>query len=134
MSEQHIHKHEPETTTEVNAILGLNGEKKFADFDLPEFLVQSLEKSGIVNPSPVQEKSLPFSLKGQDILASAQTGTGKTIAFLLPIIARMLEDPESNALILAPTRELAVQVKEAAYKLLPKPSNIKTFQKNNNFY
>ena len=126
MSEQHIHKHEPETTTEVNAILGLNGEKKFADFDLPEFLVQSLEKSGIVNPSPVQEKSLPFSLKGQDILASAQTGTGKTIAFLLPIIARMLEDPESNALILAPTRELAVQVKEAAYKLLPKPSNIKT--------
>ena len=115
------------STNEINTeVLEVNNRKKFSDFEIPDFLVSSLESGGIVHPSPVQEKSLEFSLAGRDILASAQTGTGKTIAFLLPIIIRMLENPDSNALILAPTRELAVQVKEAAFKLLPKGSSIKT--------
>jgi superfamily II DNA/RNA helicase len=109
-----------------NELLITNTETKFSDFQIPEFLVSSLEKGGITNPSPVQEKAIPLALEGRDILASAQTGTGKTIAFLLPIITRMLESPESNALILAPTRELAVQVREAAFKLLPRESTIKS--------
>lgn len=107
-------------------LLEVSTATKFSDFDIPDFLVKSLERASIMHPSPVQERSLPFSLKGQDILASAQTGTGKTLAFLLPIVTRMLSSPESNALILAPTRELAVQVKDAAFKLLPKGSEIKT--------
>lgn len=106
-------------------LLSPNTQTKFSDFDIPDFLITSLEKGGITNPSPVQEKAIPIGLLGQDILASAQTGTGKTIAFLLPIITRMLQEPESNALILAPTRELAVQVKEAAFKLLPRDGGLK---------
>lgn len=99
---------------------------KFMDFDLPDFLTGNLEKGNIIHPSPVQEKSLPHSLEGKDILASAQTGTGKTLAFLLPIITRMMQNSESNCLIMAPTRELAMQVNEAAFRLLNKDIGIKT--------
>jgi ATP-dependent RNA helicase DeaD len=111
---------------ENQLIISTSTEVKFSDFQIPEFLVHSLQKSGITNPSPVQEKSIPLALEGKDILASAQTGTGKTIAFLLPIITRMIEDEESNAIVLAPTRELAVQVKESAFKLIPRESKMKT--------
>lgn len=114
------------STIQEDVLLQTDTSKKFSDFDIPNFLVQSLEKSGIINPSPVQEKSLPFSLVGQDILASAQTGTGKTIAFLLPVITRMLENPESNCLIMAPTRELAVQIRDSAIKLIPRDHKIRT--------
>jgi ATP-dependent RNA helicase DeaD len=111
---------------ENELIISTSTEVKFSDFKIPEFLVNSLEKTGITNPSPVQEKAIPLALEGKDILASAQTGTGKTIAFLIPIITRMIEDEEGNALILAPTRELAVQVKEAAFRLIPRESKMKT--------
>ena len=86
----------------------------FSSFSLPSFLNDSLKRLGIAIPTPIQEKAIPEGLKGHDILASAQTGTGKTIAYLLPLITNLMKDEKSKALILAPTRELAAQIQEAA--------------------
>jgi superfamily II DNA/RNA helicase len=89
----------------------------FSTFELPSFLSDSLKRLGISTPTPIQEKAIPEGLKGHDILASAQTGTGKTMAYLLPLITNLMKDPQSKALILAPTRELAAQIQEAARSL-----------------
>ena len=90
----------------------------FKSFGLPEFIIKSLTRMNITVPTPVQGKSIPPALEGRDILASAQTGTGKTIAYLLPVLANLQKDERSTALILAPTRELAAQIQEAARNLL----------------
>ncbi|OJW47936.1 MAG: hypothetical protein BGO67_08685 [Alphaproteobacteria bacterium 41-28] len=92
----------------------------FISFGLPSFLNESLEKMGITIPTPIQGKSIPPGLEGCDILASAQTGTGKTIAYLVPLITNLLNTPRSTALILAPTRELAAQIQTTARALLGK--------------
>jgi len=84
---------------------------------LPEFLRAALSRQGITEPTPVQSKSIPPALSGRDVLATAQTGTGKTLAFLLPLAARLTEHPDENALILSPTRELAQQTYEELSKL-----------------
>jgi len=76
-------------------------------------LLEGIEASGYENATPVQEQVIPLILNGKDIIASAQTGTGKTAAFLLPIINRLLasrHDDTVNALVIVPTRELAVQI------------------------
>ncbi|MCF7756970.1 DEAD/DEAH box helicase [Paenibacillus sp. FSL H8-0317] len=77
-----------------------------------------LKHQGIAVPTPVQERSIPVLLGGRDIIAEAQTGTGKTLAFLLPIIQKInVSDRSPQALIIAPTRELALQITEEAKKL-----------------
>ncbi len=76
---------------------------------LPEFLQMALTRQGIVSPTAVQTAAIPDILAGRDVLATAQTGTGKTLAFLLPLVARLSVCPTENALILSPTRELAEQ-------------------------
>lgn len=77
-----------------------------------------LKHQGITVPTPVQERSIPVLLGGNDIIAEAQTGTGKTLAFLLPIIQKInVSDRSPQALIIAPTRELALQITEEAKKL-----------------
>ena len=63
-------------------------------------------------PTPIQEEAIPLALKGSDILGSAQTGTGKTAAFAIPIIEGLQKDRNSLAVVLAPTRELAKQIKK----------------------
>lgn len=86
----------------------------FTNLGLPEALIKAIDHLGYETPSPIQEKAIPVLLEGGDILGQAQTGTGKTAAFALPMLARI--DPKSShtqALILAPTRELAIQVAEA---------------------
>jgi ATP-dependent RNA helicase DeaD len=86
----------------------------FADLQLPDELLQALEKVGYEKPSPIQAQSIPLLLEGHDLLGQAQTGTGKTAAFALPMLAQI--DPEATypqCLVLAPTRELAIQVAEA---------------------
>jgi len=86
----------------------------FKDLALPEPLLQALDKVGYEKPSPIQAKSIPLILEGHDLLGQAQTGTGKTAAFALPMLANI--DPSqqfTQLLVLAPTRELAIQVAEA---------------------
>ncbi|MCQ2410356.1 MAG: DEAD/DEAH box helicase [Elusimicrobiaceae bacterium] len=79
---------------------------------LPEFLQCALAQQGIVSPTPVQVAAIPQALAGRDVLATAQTGTGKTLAFLLPLAVRLAKQAGENALILSPTRELAQQTFE----------------------
>ncbi|MBP6858016.1 MAG: DEAD/DEAH box helicase [Candidatus Pacebacteria bacterium] len=84
----------------------------FTDFDIHETLSMNLIKKGIMHPSPIQDQSIPVALKGGDIIGIASTGTGKTAAFLIPIINKMVSDRNHKAMVLAPTRELAIQVQE----------------------
>ena len=90
----------------------------FADLDLPEQLQAGVRAAGFTSCTPIQAKSLPQALTGHDIAGQAQTGTGKTAAFLLAAFNRLLSSPapdagkpnDPRALIIAPTRELAVQI------------------------
>jgi superfamily II DNA/RNA helicase len=90
---------------------------EFSTFNIPEFLTSSLKLMGIVTPTPIQKSTIPIALEGRDVLASAQTGTGKTIAYLIPLLVNLAANPNAKAIILAPTRELAMQIKDAAGKL-----------------
>ncbi|MGC9184836.1 MAG: DEAD/DEAH box helicase [Thiomonas sp.] len=86
----------------------------FAELGLPEPLLQALRDVGYESPSPIQAATIPPLLAGRDVLGQAQTGTGKTAAFALPILARIdCNARHTQALVLAPTRELAIQVAEA---------------------
>ncbi|MGE0811251.1 MAG: DEAD/DEAH box helicase [Immundisolibacter sp.] len=89
-------------------------EPSFADLDLPPALQQAVSDLGYETPSPIQARIIPHLLAGRDVLGQAQTGTGKTAAFALPLLARIdPADPATQVLVLAPTRELALQVAEA---------------------
>jgi len=86
----------------------------FSDLGLPDALLRSLKQLGYETPSPIQAKAIPTVLDGKNIIGQAQTGTGKTAAFALPILAKIdLKQTSPQALVLAPTRELAIQVAEA---------------------
>jgi ATP-dependent RNA helicase RhlE len=93
----------------------------FSRFGLDPRLLQGVRALGFTQPTPIQAATIPAALKGQDVLGSAETGTGKTAAYLLPIMHRLLGEPTSprgiRALILVPTRELALQVAEQADQL-----------------
>ena len=99
--------------------------QNFADFDLPDELNRAIDDLAFTECTPVQTATLPYSIDGRDIIAQAQTGTGKTAAFLISIITYHLENPELKervagtpfALIIAPTRELVLQISEDAVKL-----------------
>lgn len=89
----------------------------FADLGLPEHLLQALAAVGYESPSPIQAATIPPLIAGRDVLGQAQTGTGKTAAFALPVLATIdLKQKHPQALVLAPTRELAIQVAEAFQK------------------
>jgi len=86
----------------------------FKTFDLPEALLRALTELGYEAPSPIQARTIPLLLEGRDVLGQAQTGTGKTAAFALPLLARLdLSRNRPQGLVLTPTRELAIQVAEA---------------------
>ncbi|HEY4432414.1 MAG TPA: DEAD/DEAH box helicase [Paenibacillus sp.] len=90
----------------------------FKDLGVSELLCTLLQGQGIVKPTPVQEEAIPPLVQGLDVIARAKTGTGKTLAFLLPIMDKIhTERAYPQALILAPTRELALQITEEARKL-----------------
>ena len=90
---------------------------KFADFPIENLLKNNLHKMGYENPSPIQDQSIPESLQGKDLVGIANTGTGKTAAFAIPILQKMLTQPNSKAIILAPTRELAEQIEQQFRKI-----------------
>ncbi|MFE4712162.1 DEAD/DEAH box helicase [Paenibacillus sp. NPDC056722] len=90
----------------------------FKDLGVSEVLTGLLQGQGIVQPTPVQQEAIPPVVQGLDVIARAKTGTGKTLAFLLPILDKIyVERAYPQALILAPTRELALQITEEARKL-----------------
>jgi len=103
---------------------------KFSGLGLPETLLRALDREGYQTPTPIQADAVPHLLKGRDLLGIAQTGTGKTAAFALPILARMIADRRrpapltARALVLAPTRELAAQIGESfrAYASFMRPA------------
>ncbi len=98
---------------------------KFSDLDLDEPLMQGIEAAGFSYCTPIQAETLPLALKGQDVLGQAQTGTGKTAAFLLAVLHDLLVNPadenrrrnQPRAIIIAPTRELAIQIHKDALPL-----------------
>ena len=95
----------------------------FDSFGLPELMLATLAREGLVSPTPIQEMSIPLLLEGRDLIGLAQTGTGKTAAFLLPLMthlgysAAVRAGQPPKALILAPTRELANQIEQNVSKL-----------------
>jgi ATP-dependent RNA helicase DeaD len=97
----------------------------FKTLSLPQPLMQALERMQFNAPTPVQAAAIPPAMEGRDILGSAQTGTGKTGAFGVPLVARLLSQPRGMALVLTPTRELAVQVMEALEQMLAFAPQIK---------
>lgn len=84
----------------------------FADFALVDGLKNNIVKKGYVTPTPIQDQAIPVILDGRDIVGIANTGTGKTAAFLLPLIHKVYNGVNEQVLILAPTRELAVQIND----------------------
>ena len=90
----------------------------FKELEISDNLINVLTKSGINTPTPIQEESIPYIKEGKDIIAEAQTGTGKTLAFLLPLFENIsLDDNFTQGLIITPTRELAIQITDVANKL-----------------
>lgn len=90
----------------------------FEEFGLSASVLESINKMGFVEASPIQKKAIPLILEGRDLLGQAQTGTGKTAAFGIPMAERLAADaPHVGALVLCPTRELAVQVAEELHEL-----------------
>ena len=92
--------------------------ENFNSLNLPVLLHESLKRMGFTTPTPIQAKSIPSALEGKDIIGSAQTGTGKTMAFLIPVVAQLLSSEHARALIMTPTRELATQIQKVMDELL----------------
>src|SRR5471032_3604746 len=86
----------------------------FTKFGLSPAVLEGVKAMGYVDPTPIQLRAIPLILSGKDVIGSAQTGTGKTAAFALPILSKLgAHEPRPRVLILEPTRELAAQVETA---------------------
>src|SRR6201984_756774 len=85
----------------------------FQDLGVQEAVVHGVQSLGFTEPTPIQEKCIPLILQGKDVVGSAQTGTGKTAAFALPVLTRLRKRGSPRCLVLEPTRELAIQVETA---------------------
>ena len=94
--------------------------KKFSDFNLISPILAALKNLNLSEPTPIQSLAIPLALEGRDLLGTAQTGTGKTFAFGIPLVNHLALNKESGALILTPTRELALQVLTALKSLTSK--------------
>ena len=93
---------------------------QFSEIPLCSVLQSNVARQGFIHPTPVQAAAIPPALEGRDVVATAQTGTGKTLAFLIPMLESFAAGPRSagiQALILNPTRELAIQTNEAMTQL-----------------
>ncbi|MAR14448.1 MAG: RNA helicase [Chloroflexi bacterium] len=92
---------------------------KFSELPLNNKLLSAISDMGYVNPTPIQEKAIPIALQGEDVLGLAQTGTGKTASFMLPILEKLSKGPlrKVRALVIAPTRELAEQIHQSSISL-----------------
>jgi len=109
---QFINKNPVDTAEEV-----YTPKHKFSTFGLNARLVKTITRMGIEVPSPIQDQIIPEILDGHDVIGLAETGTGKTAAFLVPLIEKTLSEYSRQTLILAPTRELAIQIEDELKKL-----------------
>ena len=92
--------------------------KNFSELNLNPSLMQSITRMHFKIPTPIQAQAIPPALIGKDVLGTAQTGTGKTLCYGIACINKLLNDKDSNALIICPTRELAVQVEDVLNGLI----------------
>ena len=97
----------------------------FKEFNFKDTLNQAIEAAGFKEPSPVQADAIPLILEGHDLIGQAQTGTGKTAAFGLPVIQQMSGNKGVEALVIVPTRELAMQVSDELFRF-GKTAGLKT--------
>lgn len=102
-----VRKAAPQTTQEKPVI-----SHTFSDFSITENLKINIQNKGYDMPTPIQDQTIPLILEGKDVIGIANTGTGKTGAFLIPLINKIVQNPTERVLIIAPTRELAVQIDE----------------------
>ena len=100
--------------------------ENFKLLKIEDSLKNSLNKMNFTKPTPIQSMAIPVALEGKDILGTAQTGTGKTLAFSIPLINKLILDKHAFALVMCPTRELATQVVEAIKSIISDKINIKT--------
>lgn len=91
-------------------------ENNFADFKIDQKIKKSIASHGYINPTPIQDKVIPLILEGKDVVGIANTGTGKTAAFLIPFINKILLNSREKVMIIAPTRELAIQIDDELKK------------------
>lgn len=96
----------------------------FDDFEMASLLKNNLSAQGYKFPTPIQDQAIPVALTGKDVIGIASTGTGKTAAFALPLLNRLISEAGSNALIIAPTRELAQQIEQEC-RVLAKGSGLR---------
>ena len=99
-------------------------EHKFEDFKIHQQIKANIAAKGYTMPTPIQDRTIPHILRGSDVVGIANTGTGKTGAFLIPLINKVMTDPKENVLIVVPTRELAIQINE----------ELKEFSKHTNIH
>jgi ATP-dependent RNA helicase RhlE len=95
----------------------------FDDFAAHELIKKNIAVKGFVSPSPIQDQAIPHGLDGRDVIGIANTGTGKTVAFAVPVLHRLVQEQGAKALIVAPTRELAQQI-EVEFKAIGKGSGL----------
>ena len=114
-------------TVTFSSISSTRSPSGFDRFELDRTLERGIRAAGFEEPRPIQNDTIPAALKGADVLGLAQTGTGKTAAFALPLLDQLLDEnrPGPRALVLAPTRELATQI-DAEIRTLAKFTNLKT--------
>ncbi len=92
----------------------------FKELNLLPVIQQALTRMKFETPTPIQAMAIPIALQGRDIIGCAQTGTGKTAAFGIPLVTKLIENPRGQALILAPTRELALQICDVLFQIAPR--------------
>ena len=95
------------STSEVSVAVST---KTFENFNLSSQIYKNVKNRGYVTPTPIQEKAIPTIMSGRDVIGNANTGTGKTAAFLIPLVDKILKNKNEKVLIVAPTRELATQI------------------------
>jgi len=131
-------------TSEIKPYQPINS---FADFPISEHIKKNIIKTGYSELTPIQDQSIPYILNGRDIVGIANTGTGKTAAFVIPLLDKVLKDKQQNVLIIAPTRELAIQINQELIRFafglhifsvcavggMPIFRQIKDLQRNYNF-
>lgn len=100
--------------------------KTFEEIGLSHELVAALKRQNIISPTEVQEQAVPIALSGKDIIVRSKTGSGKTLAFLIPILNKAYSGDRSMSLVLAPTRELALQIASVAEKTRPRDFGVVT--------